>query len=388
MKIFAIAHEDNFNGASISLLDILIKLSSEHEITLFIPFKSSIIENKANKYDMKIICEKYTKWMIYKGSGRYIFKRKILWKFKEKKSNRIIINKLSEKLLEEKYDLIYTNTRVIDLGANLSINTKIPHIWHFREFGEEDFGLIPIESYKKHYNTIDKGTNLVITNSKAVENKFKKLISCNIPIQTIYNGVDELHIHKKIFKKEYKNVNFIITGRISETKGHRLIVKAIKILLDKGINKFRVYAVGKGDLKSVCSNDYCKTIASYFIPLGQIDNIEEVRKKMDIELMCSKSEAFGRVTVEAMLSSMPVIGSKSGGTVELIRDGENGLLYESENEVELAEKMELFINNVELIEKMGNNAYLIAINKYTRNICCNNIQSCMENFIKESKILN
>ena len=46
--------------------------------------------------------------------------------------------------------------------------------------------------------------------------------------------------------------------------------------------------------------------------LGQVRNLPEIRKNNDIELVCSKSEAFGRVTIEAMMSMMPVIGANTG----------------------------------------------------------------------------
>jgi glycosyltransferase involved in cell wall biosynthesis len=42
--------------------------------------------------------------------------------------------------------------------------------------------------------------------------------------------------------------------------------------------------------------------------------------------MCSECEAFGRVTVEAMRAGLPVCGTRSGGTPEIIDHGVNGLL--------------------------------------------------------------
>jgi glycosyltransferase involved in cell wall biosynthesis len=45
-----------------------------------------------------------------------------------------------------------------------------------------------------------------------------------------------------------------------------------------------------------------------------------------VGLMCSQSEAFGRVTVEAMRAGLPVCGTNSGGTPEIIEPGIAGLL--------------------------------------------------------------
>lgn len=80
----------------------------------------------------------------------------------------------------------------------------------------------------------------------------------------------------------------------------------------------------------------------------------ELRKTMDLELICSRSEAFGRVTIEAMLHSIPVIGANSGGTPELIIDKENGLLFQYGDIDELVDKIETLINNKVLYNQIMN----------------------------------
>ena len=49
-------------------------------------------------------------------------------------------------------------------------------------------------------------------------------------------------------------------------------------------------------------------------------------------LMCSRNEAQGRVTIEAMFYGCPVIGYKAGGTQEIIKDGVNGFWFDSIDE--------------------------------------------------------
>lgn len=62
-----------------------------------------------------------------------------------------------------------------------------------------------------------------------------------------------------------------------------------------------------------------------------IESTDDVRSYMlhaTAFLMCSKNEGLGRVTVESMYYGCPVIGRNSGGTVELIKDGITGYLFE------------------------------------------------------------
>ena len=72
-------------------------------------------------------------------------------------------------------------------------------------------------------------------------------------------------------------------------------------------------------------------------------------------LMCSRSEAFGRVTVEAMKFGLPVIGANSGGTRELIRDGWNGLLYPPGDPAALAERIDRLYGDQALRARLGGN---------------------------------
>ena len=96
--------------------------------------------------------------------------------------------------------------------------------------------------------------------------------------------------------------------------------------------------------------------------LGCVKDMYALRNKMDIELVCSRSEAFGRVTLEAMLHSIPVIGSRSGGTPELINDHQTGLLYEYENIDELVCCIKELCNNQKLYEAIVENARKYASN--------------------------
>jgi glycosyltransferase involved in cell wall biosynthesis len=61
----------------------------------------------------------------------------------------------------------------------------------------------------------------------------------------------------------------------------------------------------------------------------------------------------------------PVIGAASGGTVELIRDGFNGLLYSSGNYKELAEKIRLLTLQPGMLALLGKNAKEFADSNFT-----------------------
>ena len=99
--------------------------------------------------------------------------------------------------------------------------------------------------------------------------------------------------------------------------------------------------------------------------LGFIDNMIELRKNTSVEIVPSEEEAFGRVTIEAMMSQMPVIGSNSGANPELIIPEHTGLLFERGNAESLANQMQRFIESPNMIYTMGTEAFSRAVNNFS-----------------------
>ena len=51
-------------------------------------------------------------------------------------------------------------------------------------------------------------------------------------------------------------------------------------------------------------------------------------------LMCTSGETYGMVTAEALAAGTPVLGSRSGGTIDLLGNGRYGYLYEPGDEAD------------------------------------------------------
>ena len=90
----------------------------------------------------------------------------------------------------------------------------------------------------------------------------------------------------------------------------------------------------------------------------------QVLADCSIYALCSRTDAAPRVVLEAMAAGKPVIGSRVGGVPYYIRDGETGLIFESENVDELAEKLQLLLNSPELQARLGQNGQRIARAQY------------------------
>ena len=172
----------------------------------------------------------------------------------------------------------------------------------------------------------------------------------------IYNGIDAKNInnHKTFTKTKKDPLILLQSGMIHPAKGQDLTIKAVEELHKAGYKNIELWLAGSGKIEDLGIGRKNK---KWLKVLGQVSNLPEIRKKVNVEIVSSKKEASGRVTIEAMMGQIPVIGSASGGTKELIQDNQNGLLFEPNNVEDLKEKIKYLADNRKEIKRLGENAY-------------------------------
>ena len=260
--------------------------------------------------------------------------------------NNISIYKLKKLINELDIDVVHINTSWTYVGAIAAKKCGIPYVWHIREFLEED-QKVTIKNKKYGYKVIS-GASRIISISDSIKKKYVDILKTN-NLRLIYNGIDEGRFYSsehEVFKSE--QLTFVIVGTINESKGQRQLIEACGILKKRGINSFllEIVGVGKEDYlhemeKLIEINDLKNNV--HFC--GYQSTVEKFYKMADITFVCSKAEAFGRVTVEAMMSGSLVIGANTAATKELIKHMETGLLYEENNVIDLADKVEWALSN-------------------------------------------
>ena len=102
-------------------------------------------------------------------------------------------------------------------------------------------------------------------------------------------------------------------------------------------------------------------------------------QKVDVIVCPSMEDPLPVVMTEGMMFYKPCIASDATGTAEFIADGENGFVVRAGDPIDLAEKMEWFINNKKNICTMGQAARRV----YEENFRMENFGARLENAIKE-----
>lgn len=299
--------------------------------------------------NIEVIISKFFWWCHKKGFKKVI---KGILKFI---ANKTLLNwKILWLLKHKHFDLIYTNTSVIHQGIEIARHLGLPHIWHIREYGFKDNKLYytPPKSYV--CSTYNK-SNAIVAISRAIYNTYVKENKLCSPdnARVIYNGVKITDAYEKIYLTDGR-VNFCIAGRQEPSKNQIMAVRACTKLKDIA-DRFTLHIIGKNTgytekLKQIIRSEGIEDNVKFW---GFRYDVNDILRNMDVGLMLSVCEGFGRVTAEYMMNYMPVIGVDTGATPEIVLDGETGYICSLNDTDRLAELMRKFIMNPELIREMG-----------------------------------
>ena len=358
------------NGGVRSMVDIIENIIKKDGVTVYVvyPTRKETAINYLEKLGVKTI---YLPFYKLNKNGR-----KGMWKYIIKKiMSPFLFFKLRQIVKREKISIIYSNTIVIDYGFILSKMTKLPHIWHIREFGKEDHGIVLRGGEKALYRKLNESKGIIYI-SKAIEEKYSPHIKKGIFQEVIYNDISKDFINRKTnFNIDPDNsLKATIIGAIQEGKGQLVAVKAVEKANKLGA-KIELHICGEktGSYYNEVNNyvkDHKLSDQIYFD--GFKTKMNKYRSDMDIGIVASKSEAFGRVTVEGMLSNLAMIGADSAATSELITDNVTGLLYKNGDIDELAEKLVYLYKDRKKLKELAINGFDFA-KKFTEGNAANEI---------------
>lgn len=233
------------------------------------------------------------------------------------------------------------------LATKLSLRKSIQVI-SFR-----DLGLLR-NSHHFLLRYIFRQTPYFIANSVAVKNDYVQ--NDNIPakkISVIYNGLDvEQFLAIERHSKSPTSVG-IIANLNRRVKRVDIFLEAAALVSKKRPDVSFV-VIGEGDLKDgliALAADLDIRLKVNFV--GRSYNIKESLKAIDIGVNTSETEGFTNAILECLASGVPVVATDSGGNKELIKDGENGFLFNVNDAHQLAEKLLLILGNTELYPKLA-----------------------------------
>ena len=245
-------------------------------------------------------------------------------------------------------DIVYAHSskagaiaRVADIGLNNRCVYN-PHGWAFN--------MRCSAKKKAMYTAIEKVAapfcdKIICISDAEKQSALDKKICKDYKLQVIFNGVDieayENGAHGAV-KRENLNIPedaFVVgmVGRMSPQKAPDVFVKMAKKVKD-AVSNAHFIIVGNGNQEAKIrkyaeDNGFSDSLHI----TGWVDNPMSYVELFDVACLLSRWEGFGLALPEYMMASKPIVASRVDAIPNIIRDGENGLLVEVDDDIGTSE---------------------------------------------------
>lgn len=324
MKVILVGSHPIVCGAAFSMLKLIEELE-KIGINVVPVTCDGFVDSELKKINKTNYVVNSWSWVV---SNRFSSKKIFAVKFIKKILNIPAYLKFIKIIKYENPDIIHVNALTDYVAVKAAIKCKKPIVWHIREMIEEDLNS-HFWNKKKSFSLMQKANHFIAI-SKCVENKYKEIVGSK-KISCVYNGIDTdkfFSPHHAILNDE--NIVITMAGRINQYKGQYQCLEELAPLLKENPNVILQFAGvgGEDELQKIQKLRSSAGLSEDQVRLlGLVNDMPELWKNTDIAIVYSKYEAFGRVTIEAKMAGVLVVGFNSGGTIELIENGKDGFLF-------------------------------------------------------------
>lgn len=347
---------DNLDEGGVSkvLFDLLENINREkYDITIMALYNNGMYKDKIKEYGKFKYCfdipepnDNSLKANLYRKywGGMLRLPEKFMYKW----------------FVKEKYDIEIAfihgwSTKFIS-GSNNKKSKKIAWVHADLVTWDRVDGVFKsLEHHKKAYSKFDKVLCVSQTVKEGVEKKYNVKNA-----RVLYNPINREKILKLSNEKidDIKHSNkfkLISVGRLSKEKGYDRLLRVVKKLVNEQIG-CELLIIGSGKEYDKLNSYIKNNNLEYNIKIvGYKENPYKYVKSSDLFVCSSLSEGYSLVIAESLVLGIPVVSTKCSGPIEILRNGENGLLVENSEEG-LYKGLKEIINSDELYMNYKNKA--------------------------------
>jgi len=327
-NILFVSHSSELNGAELWLFDILKGLDRGIYAPFLIVPRPGRLEEAAREIGVETRIVPMKWWVTEKSR---IWRQPI-----SRVLNGRSIGRIAKIIAGEKIGLVFTNSAAVSSGAKAAARMSVPHVWAVHEIlsGANPL-LFHIFGRRALARAILKSSVRIIVNSEISKAAFP-----DVPkVVLIYNGLEMKNgddIRSEALRREFGigegDLAAGIVGKLYPGKGQREAIMAAA-LLKSSFPRLKWLVVGEARdaryhrrLKNLVKDG---GLDDRVIFTGYRPDLAHVLKIMDVLVVASVVESFGRVALEAMAAGVPVLAVRAGGLPEIVRHGQNGFLLDS-----------------------------------------------------------
>jgi glycosyltransferase involved in cell wall biosynthesis len=249
-------------------------------------------------------------------------------------------------------DVIHSNGIKAHILAARLDRTRAALVWHIHEY----VGARPVtRRLLRHYaGRVDA----IVANSNSVADDVRAVTGARVSVRVIHNAVDlgrfsptgpvaDLDARAAMPPAPEGTVRVGLVAAFSRWKGHETFLRALALLVPA--DRVRGYVVGDALYDTDGSQHTLADLHARAAALGVservgftgfIESPETALRALDVVVHAStEPEAFGLVIAEGMACGRAVVTSGTGGSAELVRDGEDAVVHPPADHVQLAARL-------------------------------------------------
>ncbi len=363
-KILFFSHSSELYGAEKALLQTIEGLNKQEFQPILVLSRKGPLHQKAEKLAVETILVPSKWWLTEKNR---VWKQPFSWLL-----NLKCIVRIARLIKRKDIDLVFSNSAVNFCGALAARWKGVPHIWSIHEIlGAKNAHLRFLFGRRALVSLLSALSTKIIVNSDATSQPFgEKGKVCTVFIGFKWSlqerGLREIYRQKF----GYVATDYVIgiVGKIYPEKGQKNVVESIGLIkkIHADVKLLVVGEVGdKGYFNKIQRFISAQKLEERVIFIDYHPEIFDVLALLDLLVIASSVESFGRVAVEAMSVKTPVLAVRKGAMAEVITPGENGFLVDSSDPEVLAEAILSIRDNPEQVQKVTEKGYQFVRGKYT-----------------------
>lgn len=202
------------------------------------------------------------------------------------------------------------------------------------------------------------------------------LVEAGLPIQhaRIIHGGTDIERFTNVRKRDYssQNLKLLYAGQLVHHKGVHTAIEAMAHLVNqRKMYQLSLTLVGSGhpdyeaSLRDLVHRERLHDFVTFHEPVSK-DQMPAILQQFDVLIFPSiYEEPLARMTQEAMASGLVVVGTTTGGTKEILRDGETGLTFAPEDANGLADQITRLIGNPDFCNQLSQAGRRAVFEKFT-----------------------
>jgi len=327
-RVLFVSHTAELKGAERFLLDVLRTLDRTRFAARLVVPGPGPLEQQAAAAGVPVSVIPF-KWWITEPSR--ILKQPVanLW-------NRPAVGTIARLIKANDVDIVFSNSAAVAVGALAARRARVPHVWFIHEVLGGDRPMLRSLFGNRHLvRFICRLSRRVVVNSLASGRAFAGCADVDVVYNGLPDGAGRVTPRRGLRQElglEPDDLAVGVVGTIFPGKGQREAVLAVASLAAR-FPRLKLLLVGEpadaGYVRAIEKDIARHGLGERVILAGFRSDLAEVLALLDLVVVPSVVDSFGRVALEAMAAEVPVLAVARGGLPEVVKHGETGFLVDS-----------------------------------------------------------